>query len=306
MSHSFAGIRSHNQFFDVTLSTDDDEAYMDSLRAHKVILSACSEFFRNILTKESMCAHPNPLIYLRGISAQDLKYTLDFMYHGEVNVARDDLDNFLEVARTLQIKGLTQDNGSRTSKRPAPGAMSTSSSIAEPRKKPKMHSSVIQSPLSAKLEADVSVKSESGPSVGAEDFQDNVGVEIDCGDEEFEGGHEEDHDWEDDQASGSRGGGRSGDGSEPKNYKGKHLTETEKITLVNLIKTLDRESILRSDGTLQRDPETKEKRRALWDQILPAFNEICGINCDVQKLKATLHRIKRTTNWKSHSVLYDD
>ena len=306
MSHSFAGIRNHNQFFDVTLTTDDDEEYTDSLRAHKVILSACSEFFRNILTKESMCTHPNPLVYLRGISAQDLKYTLDFMYHGEVNVARDELDNFLEVAKTLKIKGLTQDSGSRPSKRPASGAMSSSPSIAEPRKKPKMHSSVS---LSAKLEADVSVKSESGP-VGDEDFQDNVGVEIDRGDEdyreEFEGAHEEDHDWEDDQASGSRGGGRSGEGSEPKNYKGKHLTETEKITLVNLIKTLDRESILRSAGTLQRDPETKEKRRALWAQILPAFNEICGINCDVQKLKATLNRIKRTTNWKSHSVLYDD
>ena len=65
VSRSFAGIRDHSQFFDCTLTTDDDEAYSDNLRAHKVILSACSEFFRNILTKESMSAHPNPLIYLR-------------------------------------------------------------------------------------------------------------------------------------------------------------------------------------------------------------------------------------------------
>ena len=62
---TFARIKDYNQFFDCTLTTDDDEAYSDNLRAHKVILSACSEFFRNILTKESMCAHPNPLIYLR-------------------------------------------------------------------------------------------------------------------------------------------------------------------------------------------------------------------------------------------------
>ena len=68
VSRSFAGIRDHSQFFDCTLTTDDDEAYSDNLRAHKVILSACSEFFRNILTKESMCAHPNPLIYLRYVT----------------------------------------------------------------------------------------------------------------------------------------------------------------------------------------------------------------------------------------------
>ena len=63
LSRSFAGIRDRSQFFDCTLTTDDDDH--DDLRAHKVILSACSEFFRRILTKESVGAHPNPLIYLR-------------------------------------------------------------------------------------------------------------------------------------------------------------------------------------------------------------------------------------------------
>ena len=83
VSRSFSSIRNNNQFFDCTLTTDDDddEAYSDNLRAHKVILSACSSFFKNILTKESMCTHPNPLIYLKGISAKELKYILDFIYH---------------------------------------------------------------------------------------------------------------------------------------------------------------------------------------------------------------------------------
>ena len=107
MSRSFSSIRNNNQFFDCTLTTDDDETYSDNLRAHKIILSACSSFFKNILTKESICAHPNPLIYLKGISAKELKYILDFIYHGEVNVAKVELDKFLEVADTLKIKGLT-------------------------------------------------------------------------------------------------------------------------------------------------------------------------------------------------------
>ena len=126
ISNSLASIREESQFFDCTLTTDDDEAYSDNLRAHKFILSSSSELFRKILTKKSMCAHPNPLIYLRGISAQDLTQLLDFVYYGEVNVAQDKLDKFLEIAESLQIKGLTQmPNRSRAYKR-------TSSHIPSP------------------------------------------------------------------------------------------------------------------------------------------------------------------------------
>ena len=89
---------------------------------------------------------------------------------------------------------------------------------------------------------------------------------------------------------------------EPKCHKG-HLSSTEKITLVNLIKTLDTECILRDHSKTVSKSET---RKGLWAQIVPAFNEICGLNCDEMKLKYCLTRIKRTTNWKAHSVLYDD
>ena len=118
-----------------------------------------------------------------------MKYILDFMYHGEVNVAQEELDKFLEVAETLKIKGLTQgSNGSRAAKRSAASTVSSSPSPGEPRKKPKMlHSAVTAiSPPSAapKTESDiVSVKTESGPTVpvGAEDFEESVGGEEDYG-----------------------------------------------------------------------------------------------------------------------------
>ena len=116
-----------------------------------------------------------------------MKYILDFMYHGEVNVAQEELDKFLEVAETLKIKGLTQgSNGSRqASKRPAASsAVSSSPSPGEPRKKPKMHPAVIPTPPAPKTEAEVSVKTETGPSVpvvGAEDFEESVGGEDDYG-----------------------------------------------------------------------------------------------------------------------------
>ena len=102
LSQSFAGIRDQSQFFDCTLVTDEGAI----LRAHKVILAACSGFFRNILTKEIIEVHPNPLVYLQGVSATNMKSVLDFMYHGEVNVAKEELREFLKVAETLKIRGL--------------------------------------------------------------------------------------------------------------------------------------------------------------------------------------------------------
>ena len=136
---TITGIRDFTQFFDCTLATDDDEVHSDNLRAHRVILSACSEFFRNILSKGSVSAHPNPLIYLRGISAQDMANALDFMYHGEICVAREELDKFLEVAEALKLKGLTRVSN-RASKRRSPSTVSLPPSPGEPNKKPKIKS----------------------------------------------------------------------------------------------------------------------------------------------------------------------
>ena len=105
---TFAGIRNFSQFFDCTLITDDGEASSDDLRAHKLILSACSEFFSHILTKESVGVHPNPVIYIRGISTWDMSNILDFIYNGEITMDRAEVDHFLEVAESLKIKGLVK------------------------------------------------------------------------------------------------------------------------------------------------------------------------------------------------------
>merc|ERR1712142_1426371 len=76
------------------------------------ILSACSPFFKAILFRNK---HEHPLLYLKGILAKDMEALLNFMYHGEVNVAQDDLNSFLQVAEDLKIKGLTQNNSSTKS-----------------------------------------------------------------------------------------------------------------------------------------------------------------------------------------------
>ena len=78
---------------------------LDYIQVHKVILSACSNFFKSLLRRNP---HNHPLLYLKGVKYSDLLCVLNFMYHGEVNVAQEDLNSFLAVAEDLQVKGLTQ------------------------------------------------------------------------------------------------------------------------------------------------------------------------------------------------------
>ena len=85
-----------------------------------------------------------------------------------------------------------------------------------------------------------------------------------------------------------------------------HMNETERVTLVNLIKTLDKDQLLRGDGSKERNHEAVENRKVLWVQLVSTFNEICGLNYDKGKLKAALNRIKTTPSWKSHSLLFED
>merc|ERR1712241_1664619 len=80
----------------------------DLVQAHKVILAACSPLFRKILAHQKN--QQNPLLYLKGIRLKELQAVLNFMYHGEVNVAQDSLNNFLAVAEELAVKGLTTDS----------------------------------------------------------------------------------------------------------------------------------------------------------------------------------------------------
>ena len=104
VSKSFGILREEKDFFDVTLVSDDER----QIPAHKLVLSACSDFFKSILRNNS---HSHPLLYLSGIHSTNLSLILDYIYQGEVQIYQEHLDSFLEVAQKLKIEGLiTADN----------------------------------------------------------------------------------------------------------------------------------------------------------------------------------------------------
>ena len=85
-------------FVDVTLATADNK----QLKAHKVILSSSSPFFKKIFKNN---AHKDTLIYLRGINYNELETVLRFIYLGQAELEEANLSSFLEVAKDLEIKG---------------------------------------------------------------------------------------------------------------------------------------------------------------------------------------------------------
>ena len=102
-TQSLSELRNDQESADITLISEDKVKFS----AHKILLSSCSKTFKFIL-KENI--HANPLLYLGGISSVNLGFILDYIYYGEVKLFQEQLDDFLESAQKLEIKGLLGDN----------------------------------------------------------------------------------------------------------------------------------------------------------------------------------------------------
>ena len=132
----------HNSFFsivqdlcaselltDVTLACGSGEPII--FEAHKLMLSVCSSFFRNILTRKRADRYQShPIVFLKDVEPRHMEQLLQYMYRGEINVLQDDLGPLIETARALQVKGLADappgaganagSSGGQNKKRPTP------------------------------------------------------------------------------------------------------------------------------------------------------------------------------------------
>ena len=99
---SFGELRSNSDFTDVTLACEDQ-----SIKAHKVILSACSPFFKKLFQSHP---HHQPLVLMRGVKASDMVALVDFIYLGEASIGQEQLESFLALAEEFELKGLTESS----------------------------------------------------------------------------------------------------------------------------------------------------------------------------------------------------
>ena len=92
-SQAFQLLRKEEDFFDVTLVSDDEV----HLSAHKLVLSASSNFFKSILKKSS---NSNPLIFMNGINSINLQFVLALHSYPDVvfiNVITPPLYNYAAI-----------------------------------------------------------------------------------------------------------------------------------------------------------------------------------------------------------------
>ncbi len=125
---AFESLRADEELVDVTLGCQGRR-----FGAHKVLLSACSPYFRALLRGMHPGQHPVIMLHGSEANAPDLEAILEFVYSGEVSVEESRLNSFLMSARALQIIGLTEGCGARAAHLPtAPTATAVAVAAAPP------------------------------------------------------------------------------------------------------------------------------------------------------------------------------
>lgn len=111
----FQQLWTENSFTDVTLSTDKK-----SFKAHKLVLSACSPYFRNLFLGTP---NKHQTVFVKDITSEHMSLLMDYMYRycyhfkpcyftncfthirGSISVKQDELQEILKSASTLHIRG---------------------------------------------------------------------------------------------------------------------------------------------------------------------------------------------------------
>ncbi|XP_065076392.1 broad-complex core protein isoforms 1/2/3/4/5-like isoform X1 [Ochlerotatus camptorhynchus] len=121
IASGFQNLYDRGDLVDVTIACDGK-----LLKAHKIVLAICSPYFQEMFTSNP-CKHP--IIVLKDVSVNVMQELLQFMYQGEVNVKHSELQSFMKIAETLQIKGLTashkNDRSPTPSAQPAPAHLNS-------------------------------------------------------------------------------------------------------------------------------------------------------------------------------------
>ncbi|CAG0879347.1 unnamed protein product [Cyprideis torosa] len=120
----FSDLLENTELTDVTLSAEGQ-----TLHAHRLVLAACSPYFKEIFDK---CSDRSPILIIKGAKFEELKALVSFMYCGEINVEQEDLVSLLSTAESLSIKGLADNSVKHAAPVPPTPPATTSSTPSQP------------------------------------------------------------------------------------------------------------------------------------------------------------------------------
>jgi len=108
------------ELVDVTLAAEGQY-----LQVHRIVLCACSSYFKDVLTEKSN-SDKHAIVFLKDVYYHDLKALVHYMYKGEVQINEDQLNSFLHTAKSLGIRGLMgSDRGKGKKKKRRRGSTSS-------------------------------------------------------------------------------------------------------------------------------------------------------------------------------------
>ena len=97
----FEHLLQHENLVDVTLAVEGK-----FLKAHKIVLSACSPYFQTMFVQQAP-EDKHPILIFHDLKHAHMKTLLEFMYRGEISIDERDLSDVLKIAEALSIRGLS-------------------------------------------------------------------------------------------------------------------------------------------------------------------------------------------------------
>lgn len=103
LSSQYEVLRDEKTLTDITFVCDGRR-----VEAHKLVLYACSPFFKQLIEEDLGQKHL--VFFFSDVKYEIMKAIIDYMYLGEVHIQNDYLKDFIRVAEKLKIRGLVKDN----------------------------------------------------------------------------------------------------------------------------------------------------------------------------------------------------
>lgn len=109
LSGLFEGLYKSGSLTDATLACQGG-----MLRAHRLVLAACSPYFERVFKEHY---GEQPILILKGVPVEEMEYLLDFMYRGSIDVIEKHLPSLIKTATDLEIRGLSGDQRNQENSR---------------------------------------------------------------------------------------------------------------------------------------------------------------------------------------------
>lgn len=131
LSNQYELLRDEKTLTDITFVCEGRR-----IEAHKLILYACSPYFKALIEEDLSQKHL--VFFFSDVKYEIMKAIIDYMYIGEVHIQNEFLKDFIRVAENLKIRGLVKDLQSTSDKDEQSTSDSDSERVLQAEKKARL------------------------------------------------------------------------------------------------------------------------------------------------------------------------